>query len=152
MFKMKKITSLILFITIGSMSAFAQTEQKEEVSGEELNQFASALQQVQTVNQQAQGVMIKTIEEEGLEVQRYNEIQQAEQDPNQETNATDEELKQYEVATTEIEKIQIQTQQVMQEKIVEVGLTINRYQEIAAIVQNDPELQQKIQEYLQGKG
>lgn len=150
MLKMKKITSLILFTLVGVMSTFAQAEQKEELSGEELKQFASAFQQVQTVNQQAQQKMVKTVEEEGLEVQRYNEIQQAQQDPNQEANATDEELKQYESATQGLEKIQEHTQQEMQEKIIEEGLTINRYQEIAAIVQSDPELQQELQEYLQG--
>lgn len=150
MFKMKKITSLLLISMIGIMSAFAQTDQKEEVSAEELKQFASALQQVQTVNQQAQEKMVKTVEEEGMEVQRYNEIQQAQQDPSQEAKVTDEELKQYEVATQGLEKLQVQVQQEMQEKIIEEGLTVNRYQEIAATVQNDPELQQKIQEYLQG--
>lgn len=147
---MKKITSFLLFTMIGVMSTFAQTEQKEEVSGEELKQFASAFQQVQTVNQEAQQKMVNTVEQEGMEVQRYNEIQQAQQDPNQEANATNEELKQYEAATQDLEKIQVQAQQEMQEKIIEEGLTINRYQEITVIVQNDPELQQKIQEYLQG--
>ncbi len=149
MLKMKKITSLLLFTLIGVMTAFAQSEQQKEVSGEELKQFASAFQQVQTVNQQAQQKMVSTVEEEGLEVQRYNEIQQAQQDPNQEDNATDEELKQYEAATQELEKIQAQAQQEMQGKIIEEGLTVNRYQEIAAIVQSNPELQQKLQEYLQ---
>ena len=147
---MKKLTSLLLFTLISAIGAFSQTEQKENVSGEELKQFASAFQQVQTVNQQAQQTMVKAVEEKGLEVQRYNEIQQAQQDPNQEANATGEELKQYETATQELEKIQVQAQQQMQEKIIEEGLTVNRYQEIATVVQNDPELQQKLQEYLQG--
>ena len=145
-----KITSLLLFTLIIGMGAFAQTEQKEEISDQELKQFASALQQIQVINQQAQQAMVKAVEEKGLEVQRYNEIQQAQQDPNQEAEVTEKELKQYETATQELEEIQVQIQQQMQAKIVEEGLTVNRYQEIAAVIQNDPELHQKLQEYLQG--
>ena len=150
MHTMKKITGLLLFTLISGMGAFAQTEQKEEISDQELKQFASALQQIQVINQQAQQAMVKAVEEKGLEVERYNEIQQAQQDLNQEAEATEKELKQYETATQELEKIQVQIQQQMQAKIVEEGLTVNRYQEIAAVIQNDPELHQKLQEYLQG--
>ncbi len=149
MLTMKKSISLLLFTMISVVGAFAQIEeQKEEVSGEELKQFASAFQQVQTVNQQVQQRMIKAVEETGLDVQRYNEIQQAQQDPNQEVNVSDEELEQYTATTQELEKIQAGAQQEIQGKITEQGLTVNRYQEIAAALQNDTELQQKLQEYL----
>ncbi len=146
---LKKITSLFLFIMIiSSMGSFAQTE--EEVSDKELKQFATAFQEVQTINEQAQNNMVNAIEKEGLNVQRFNEIQQAQQDPNQEAGATDEELEQYESAITELEKIQMGAQQEMEEKITNEGLTIPRYQEIAAAIQASPELQQKFREYLQG--
>jgi hypothetical protein len=150
MITMKKITSLLLFILISGIGAYAQTEQKEEVSDQEIKQFASAFQQIQAVDQMAQQDMIKAVEDEGLDVERYNEIQQTAQDPNQEIDVNGDELKKYEIATREIEKIQMEAQQQMQEKIVEEGLTIDRYQEIAAVIQNDPELQQKLQKYLQG--
>jgi hypothetical protein len=150
MITMKKITSLLLFILISGIGAYAQTEQKEEVSDQEIKQFASAFQQIQAVDQMAQQDMIKAVEDEGLDVERYNEIQQTAQDPNQEIDVNGDELKKYEIATKEIEKIQMEAQQQMQEKIVEEGLTIDRYQEIAAVIQNDPELQQKLQKYLQG--
>jgi len=146
----RRITSWLLFTLIGVMGAFAQEEQKEEVSEEELKQFASAFQQVQVVSQEAQQEMVKAIEEEGLEVMRFNEIQQAQQDPNQEAEATGEELKKYEAATGELERIQVEAQRLMQERIAEEGLTVDRYQEIAAIIQGDPELQQKLQQYMQG--
>lgn len=147
---MKKITSTLLFIMIVVMVASAQTEQKEEVSTEELKQFASALQEVQTINQQVQQKMINAVEEEGLEVQRYKEIMQAQQDPNQEANATNEELKQFETAIQEVGELQAKAEQEMEAKIIAEDLTINRYREILALIQNDPELQQRIQKYLQG--
>jgi len=112
------------------------------VSDKELQQFVSVAQHIQVINQQAQQEMIASVQQGGLDVERFSELQQAQQNPNQEAEATDMELKQFETATQELEKIQVQTQQQMQEKIIEEGLTVNRYQEIAAVIQNDPELQQ----------
>ncbi|MFW5656535.1 MAG: DUF4168 domain-containing protein [Bacteroidota bacterium] len=144
-----KFTSLFLVLMIGSLGVFAQP--MEEVTDQELKQFASAFLEVQNVDQQAQQNMIDAVEKEGLEVQRYNEIQQAQQNPEQEAGtANDEEIKKYESASKEIEKIQGQTQQKMQEKITDEGLTVPRYQEIAAAVQASPELQQKLQQFLEG--
>lgn len=71
----KKITSLFMMLIISGIGAFAQTS--EEVTDKELKQFASAFQQVQDVDQQAQQNMIKAVEVAGLEVPRFNEIQQA---------------------------------------------------------------------------
>jgi ubiquinone biosynthesis protein UbiJ len=143
-----KIISLIMMFTISGMGVFAQ-QASEEVTDKELKQFASAFQQVQRVDQNAQQIMIKAVQDEGLEVQRFNEIQQAQQ-ANQEVDASNEEIKKYESASTELKKIQVQAQQEMQEKITEEGLTVPRYQEIATSIQASPELQEKLQEYLKG--
>ncbi|MFW5658086.1 MAG: DUF4168 domain-containing protein [Bacteroidota bacterium] len=148
---MKKFTSLVLIILISSITGiFAQTNQENEISKKELKQFASAFKKVQVIDQKAQANMVTAVEEEGLEVQRYNEIQQAQQDPDQEVDATPEELNKYETASEELETIREQARQQMHEKIIDEGFSINRYQEIAVAIQNDPELQQKLQEYLQG--
>ncbi len=144
----KKITSLFMMLIISGIGVFAQAG--EEVTDKELKQFASAYQQVQNVDQQAQQDMVKAVEEEGLEVPRFTEIQQAQQNPNQGSDVTNEEIKKYESASKEIEKIQDQAQKEMQEKIIDEELTVPRYQEIAAAIQASPELQQKLQEYLQG--
>lgn len=145
----KNFAILFMLLMVSCMAAFAQTEE-EEVSDKELQQFASALQQVQNLDQQAQQDMVKAVEEEGLEAQRYSEIQQAQQVPDQESDVTDEELVKYKSASAELEKIQVEAQQKMQDKILEEGLTVPRYQELAAVIQASPELQQKLQEYLQG--
>ncbi len=124
-------------------SSAPSQQQGGEVTDKELQQFVAASQYVQAVNQQIQQTMVATIEEEGLGIQRYNEIQQAQQDPNQDANATDQELKQFETATQELQKIQVQAQQQLQEKLNEEGLTENRFQEIGRSLQRDPELQEK---------
>ncbi len=124
---------------------FQQPSQATEVSDKELEQFADAAQQVQIINQEFQQRMINKLEENELDVQRFNEIQQAQQNPGQEINATSkEEMKNYNASTRELEKIQGQAQQKIQEKITESGLTVSRYEEIAMILQNNLELQEKL--------
>lgn len=138
----------MIFMTFSSFGAFAQTQ--ETVSDQELEKFASALEHVQIINQEAQQEMVKAIQEEGLDVESYTKIQQAQQNPNQEVEATDEEMEKYNSVSGDIEKIQMQSQQKMEEKIKEEGLTIERYQEIVAALQASPELQENLQKYMQG--
>lgn len=160
MLTLKKTLSLILFIMISGSGVFAQQlppqpEQEgsnEEVTDEELKQFASAFKHVQTIDQQAQQKMIGSVEEAGLEVERYNELHQARQNPNQEIDASNEELENFNAATEEIMEIQTEAQEEIQLKIREEGLTITRYQEVMQILQNDTDLQQKLQQYLQNEG
>lgn len=145
MLKMKKITYLIILFLVFGVNGFAQTNQK--VSDGELENFASALKQVQVINQTSQEEMVSAVENEDLTVQRYNEIHQASVDPEKESDASESELKNYQKASSEIEKIQTVAQQKMEEKIEEEDLTVIRYQEIANAVQSDPSLQQKLQEF-----
>jgi hypothetical protein len=124
---------------------FQQPSQATKVSDKELEQFAEAAQQVQIINQEVQKRMINKLEENELDVQRFNEIQQAQQNPQQEINATKEEIKKYEASSREFEKIQVQAHQKMQQQITASGLTLPRYEEITMILQSDLELQEKFQ-------
>lgn len=120
-------------------------QQTTDVSDAELQQFASVAEQIQVMNQEAQQKMVGAVEGEGLEVERFSEIQQAQQMPDQEVDATDEEMEKYNAALEELEEIQVQAQQDMQEKIQDEGMSEERYQEIGMALQSDPELQAKFQ-------
>lgn len=124
-------------------------QQTSDVSDEEVEQFANSFQKVQQVNQQSQQKMVGAVEEEGLDVQRFNEIQQAQQDPNQDAAASEKEMETFDAAMRQLQVIQNQAQQEMQEKIIEEGLTIERYQEIISMVQSDVSLQQRLQEQME---
>ncbi|MFW5656534.1 MAG: DUF4168 domain-containing protein [Bacteroidota bacterium] len=129
---------------------FQQPTQETEVSDEELKEFAEVAEQVQIINQEVQQKMMNALEAEAMDAQRFTEIHQAQQNPEQNIDATSEEMKKYEATTREFEKIQGQAQQKMQEKITESDLTMPRYEEIAMILQSDPELQEKFQMIQQG--
>lgn len=127
-----------------NLNQLQSQSQGNQVSDKELHQFVSVSQHIEAINQQAQQSMVTTVENEGLEIQRYTEIQQAQQDPNQAANATEEELIQYAAVTQELQNIQAKAQQQMQEKLDEEGLTGSRFQEISMVLQNDIQLQEKL--------
>ena len=132
---------------------FAQTEVKQEnVSDEELKQFAGAFQQVQVLTQTAQQEMVEVVESGGLTVEEFNSLSQAAQNPDQKVEASKEKMDQFKETALGINEIQVAAQEKMQKEIVNSGLTIQRYQEIAAKLQTDQELQQKIQKYMPSNG
>ena len=116
-----------------------------DVSDEELQEFAAIANELQGMSQQAQQQMMAAVQEEGLQVQRFSQIQQAQQSPDQQANATEEEMEQYNAALAELEKIQGEVQSEMQATIEEAGMTEMRYQQIGMAIRTNPELQAKFQ-------
>jgi hypothetical protein len=152
----KKFTGLFLFFFAGIAVAFAQMPQQtvqpadpESVTDTEMEQFAGVFVELQTMNQQIQQEMVTAVQEEGIEVQRFNEIMNAQQDPNQEVDATQDELELFAAAGQAIQQIQQSAQQDMQKVITESELSLPRYQSIMAALQNDAGLQQRLQEEIQ---
>lgn len=161
MLKSKKIASfLFFFAVVGSAAVFAQTPQqlpqqqqqqeKVEVSDEELSKFANAYQGITVVNQEAQQKMVKAVEDGGFDVQRFNEIHQATLDPNQEVEVSSEEEAKHKEVVDEIEGMQEGFQKDMEDIIKKEGLSVERYEELAMALQTDQELQQRLQQIMQG--
>jgi hypothetical protein len=151
----KKMYGLFFILLMGVSVVFAQVpqqmpqQQTTEVSDDEIEQFALAFVEIQNIEQKIQPEMVQIVEDEGIEVQRFNEIMNAQQDPNQEVDASEDELIKFASANREIEEIQTRAQREMMEKIAESGLSVDRYQEIMVAVRNDSALQQKLQSSMQ---
>jgi hypothetical protein len=124
--------------------------QNQDISDQELKQFADAFQQVRMLNQSSQQKMIKAVQDEDLTVERFNLINQAEQNPNKKVEATDDELKKYKLAMQSVEAIQTEVQKQLETKIQDAGLTLERFQKISALLQNNKELQQRLTSLMQG--
>jgi len=148
----KKLYGLFIILLMSASVVFAQVpqqmpqQQTTEVSDDEMEQFALAFVEIQNIEQKIQPEMVQIVEEEGIEIQRFNEIMNAQQDPNKEVDASEDELQKFASANREIEDIQTRAQREMMGKITEAGLTVERYQEIMTALRNDPELQQKLQQ------
>ncbi len=153
MILLKKMYFIVVFFFLSISGIFAQLPQQPgqpvEISDAELLQFASAYTKIQLIDQQLQQKMLAAVQDEGIEVQKFNEILNAEQNANQKVDATEEELEKFAAAHKAVERIQNQAQQDMQNVITDNKLTVTRYQEIIMAVQTDPELQQKLQKLLE---
>lgn len=152
MLTVKRLKIALIFVAIlVSVNMFAQAQpsvtpaKAENVSDAELQQFADAYMAMQKENQQAQQVMAKTIEEEGLELDRFNEIHKASMDPNTEIEASEEEIAMHKAAITKLEKLQPEFEAKMKTIIEDSGLSLDRYQALGAAIQADQALQQKLQ-------
>jgi hypothetical protein len=144
----KTVLSLAFMALFGTVSA----QQINDVSDAELGQFVQAMMMVQTINQQTQQQMVTAVQEEGLAAERYTEIQQSQQDPSKNIEVTKEEMAQFGAATQTLQEIQVEAQQKMQASIAQkTELSVDRYQEIAQLVQKDTELQGRLKAQLQSK-
>lgn len=132
----------MLFITT---TAFSQ----DKVSDTELTNFANAYTEIQGVNEKAQEEMTTVIQESGMEITTFNMMYQASQTQVVPEGVSQEDAKKFEEVVTEIQKMQPKFQKEMEEVIVDNNLTIERYQQVVAQLQTDPELQQKLQTRLQ---
>lgn len=119
-------------------------------SDDELQKFANAVVQVISIQQEGQTEMIAAIEKHDLDVQRFNEINmQAQQMPLEDVEATEEELENYTKASESVEEVQIELEDVLIGTIEEEGLSLEKYEEIMAEYQQNPELQQRIQQMME---
>jgi len=161
MFNSKKIAGLLfVFALITGSAAIAQTpampqQQKVDVdvSDAELSKFAKAYQGLRMMNQEVNQKMMKTVQDGGLEVQRFNEIHQASQDPNKEVEASEEELEKHKTILAKIEGMQGDFQKKMETTIKDQGLTLERFEKLSMALQTDQELQTRLQKMMQkGQG
>ena len=143
MFKSVKLRSLFLFVTmLGSVGLFAQDA---EVSDAELTQFAHAYQSVQVQNQEAQEQMITIIQDEGMELERFGALQEATMNPEAKSDATPEEMKKLASVTSKIQEMQPELEKKATKGIEAAGLSMERYQALAAVIQKDQNLLQRLQ-------
>ena len=150
MLKSVKLNLFLFLATLGTISMSAQTEAKK-VTDQELNKFANAYQAVQVENQKAQQEMVAMIEESGLDVEKFQKIQKAQMDPNTEVEATEKELTAHKQVMAKIQEMQPKLQSEMEGLIKKQGLTMQRYQEVAAAIQTNQELQQQLQAIMMKK-
>lgn len=144
----KKLTGLLFFFMFSATSLFAQADQSK-VSDEELTRFATVYQQMRMMNQQIQQKMAQVVAGEEMEIQRFNEIHQANLTPDMEVEVSEEEKETYQDILEEIEEIQAGFQNQMEEIIEESGFSMERYEAIATRLQSDAKLQERLRKTFQ---
>ena len=147
---MKKMTFLLSIILLSSVSLIAKSDSKE-VSDSELASFAEVFQEIQGISKESQDKMVKAIEDEGLDLQRYNAIGEAQRSGDEEVEVTEEEIEKLQAINSQLTKINSETSETIDKKLSANNLTFERYQEILQSIQQDEELKIKLRDKLQEK-
>ncbi len=161
MLKSLTLTSASLFIFLSlstpalANSSFsvaqaqAQPSSETDISSEELEQFAAAIQAMRSIQMESRNQVSEAIEQEGLSTERFREILQSQRNPEVEIDASEEELQRFESASQTLAQIQRDTQSEMKEAVESQGLAVPRFQQILGAVRQQPELRQQVQQIIQ---
>lgn len=132
---------LMSFIMICfSAQVLAQSSQQTgtDFTDAELESFVEVVK----VQQSGQLKMVEAIRSTGLDVNSFNQILQAKQNPDAEVSEADE--KKFQAASQKVKVIQQGLQGEVMKEINDTGLGVNKYTEIAQAYQQDAALQQKV--------
>ena len=159
-FKRNMISLALTGALLGGFSLTAKAQQAEtpiadqaqtEITTDELNNFADAFVEVQSVNQNVKQKMMALITENGLEVERFNAIQKAKMNPEVPVQATEDELKKHAQIVTQLQEMQPLLVEQMKEVIENHNLSFNRYREVAMALQQSKDLQKRFQDVMNQK-
>lgn len=129
-----------------------QQQPSVDVDSDEIERFANAFESVQKVQDEARDNMMQAIEEEGLDVETYNQAFRMQEQGSESEMSEDlsaEEQEKFEQADASIDEIEQEAQTDIEQAITDANLEVERFEELWVAIQQDPELQQQVQEALQ---
>lgn len=146
----------LLFATVAigaqTLPGMEEAPPPEPVTEEELQGFAIAYGEIQGIQVELDERMSSTLEGSDMESQRFYELNQmAEESGPTEglPGVSDEEFSEYQDVLADLIVIQDDMQNQMVAVVREVDLTVERFNEIIVIVQQDPDLAERVQNYIQ---
>ncbi|MDG5800003.1 DUF4168 domain-containing protein [Marinilabiliaceae bacterium ANBcel2] len=149
----KKIFTIMLTMAFVVFPAMAQQfdmapeqQQQESYSDEEVTQFVEAVVNAMPIQQEAEQKMVEKIEEEGMELDEFNQIATQIQQTGSMDGLDADDVETFQEISEGIQMIQMEIQQDVNEAIEEAGLTPGAYQQMMAAYQTNPELRQAVDE------
>jgi hypothetical protein len=126
-------------------------EIREDFSDDELKSFVKANEKVAAIQIESEQKMIKIIEDEGLTVDRFNELLQLQRDPAKTAEeASPEELTSFNNAAQVIIDENVKIEKQMSASIEEEGIDIETYKEIMLAYQHNPKIQNRVNKLVNG--
>jgi hypothetical protein len=161
----KSLSIALIAILFGAGSMFAQVQQQtppqqqqmpdlpsnSDVSDEEIEMVASAINELGPIQVEAQEKMQEAVEGEDITFERFQQMMMAMQNPQMadQVNITDEEMATLQTLQPTLMEIQSEADEKMVAKIEESGLTTDRYQKIVMAAQQDQELRARVEALLE---
>ena len=125
-------------------------EMREDFSDNELKSFVKANEKVTVIQMEAEQKMIKSIEDEGLTVERFNEILEQQRDPSRATETSVEELQSFNNAAQIILEENARIEKEMTTSIEGEGIDIETYKQIMVAYQQSPDVQTRVNSLVNG--
>lgn len=148
---LKTFSLLMLSLLVASSALFSQqtpTQDTPDYSDDEIENFVKAVLEVMPLQQESQALMIDEIEKEGLTVEAFNKILEAQQkgtDP----DVTEEEMEAFENSLIAIQEIELEYNKKIIDIIDNTEISPAKYEEIMGYYQQDPELQMRVNKIME---
>ncbi len=124
------------------------TALREDFSDGELNSFVKANEKIMAIQVEGEQVMIKVIEDEGLTVDRFNEILEQQRDPHRGSETSTEELTSFNNAAQQILQENARLEKEMESSIHEEGIDVETYKQILLAYQQNPGVKDRVNKML----
>lgn len=121
----------------------------ENVTDEHLDRFVSAYQALQVIQQETQAEMLAAVEAEGLTVDEFNAMAQTMQSPAGADALPPQQAEPFMAAAEQVSAIRADVRDEMAAAIQAESLTIEEFEQILMMAQQDPMLQEQINQRLQ---
>ena len=129
-----------------------QQEVRQNFEKKELDNFLNANLKINEIQMDAQGEMMKVIEEEGISVEKFNEIASAQQNPDSTAAKPDpKEVESFQKAAEKITGMQPAIEEKMVKAVEGEGLDVETYQQIAQAYQQSPKVKGELDELMKEK-
>lgn len=147
------LSSMLLIPVALSAQALPQDNSqqiKTDYTDDEIATFAKAAKALEEIQKASEEKMIGIIEEKGLDVDTFNKIAMAQQNPNTEEKVSDDAtMQKFEAASVELQQIQLETQPKMLEAVESSGLDVQAFQQMMAVYQQSPDMQARVQSLME---
>lgn len=152
--------SLVVLLGVGSLPALAQQKPastapaaQQTVSEDDLKKFANAAKKLEVITQERNTMISKTVQGEGLSLERFREIYLSKRDPKVQPKSavTQAEQQKYDRALGQLDRIQKETQTKMGSAVQAEGLDVPRFLQILETIQKAPDLQKKVEQMLKSE-
>jgi hypothetical protein len=104
------------------------------------------------LQEESQIKMIGEIEDRQLSVERFSVILEVQQLGLEDPGITEQEMEAFEETMKAIQEIQLEYQELIVGAIEAKGMTVSRYEEILVRYQQDPELQERVDQIMEDMG
>lgn len=116
----------------------------KKLTDADLKRLAKVITQLQSINMQSQELMMAAVQKQGMDPQRFLQIQQSLQNPQAAGDLAPDEKKKFEASMNAIGAVQVDTRKKMEGALKNEKMTMEEYQEMMIAIQTDQTAQQKL--------